>query len=388
MFRAVVPLTLFFSLSLGVSAQSSGERGTFATNPPGAPGLASAGTTARSFVLSGKVVVDDGSLLTDSVVVQSNCKGRTHTEARTDSKGSFSFETNSLKERRDDPEIDFSQRGRRQDPLAVASAQTGLASDLLNSWSDCELQAVLPGFFSLPVEMARYMRDSGFSDVGTIVLHRRAQVQGFTISVTSARAPTKARKEYEKGRELEQKEKWDPALMSFRKAVEVYPEYAIAWFEMGRVQAREGDLVPARQSFHQSLLADSTFISPYLELSQLALQDRRWQELVDATGALLKLNPIDFPQAWFLNAAGNFYLQRLDAAERSARSGLELDRQHRVPRLESLLGTILAQKHDYAGAIEHLRNYLQLAPHAADAETAQKQAEELERLSSTTAAHK
>jgi tetratricopeptide (TPR) repeat protein len=385
MFRAAALLTLFFSLTVGVSAQSGGGRGTFATNPPGSPGLPSAGTTARSFVLSGKVAVEDGTPLTDSVVVQSNCKGRIRTEARTDSKGFFSFETNSLKERRDDPEIDFSQSERRHDPLAVASAQTALAPDLLNSWSDCELQAVLPGFSSQPVEMERYLRDSGFSDVGTIVLHRLAQVQGFTISVTSARAPIKARKEYEKGRELEQKEKWDPALTNFRKAVEVYPEYASAWFEMGRLQAREGDLVTARQSFHQSLAADSKFISPYLELTQLALRDKQWQEVVDTTDAVLKLNPINFPQDWFLNAAGNFYLQRLDAAETSARRGLQVDGQRQVPKLEYLLGTILAQKHDYAGAIEHLRNYLYLAPHATDVENAQEQAEELERLLSKTA---
>lgn len=388
MFRAAAPLTLLFSLTLGASAQSGGAPGTFATNPPGSPSSTSEGTTARSFVLSGKVAVDDGTLLTDSVVVQSNCKGQIRTEARTDSKGSFSFEINRLEERRDDPEIDFSQIGRRRDPLAAASAQTSLAPDLLNSWSDCELQAVLPGFSSQRVEMARYLPNSGFSDVGTIMLHRLAQVQGFTISVTSAGAPTKARNEYEKGRELEQKEKWNAALTSFRKAVEVYPEYAIAWFEMGRVQAREGNLVTARQSFHQSLSSDSKFISPYLELTQLALRDRQWQEVVDTTDALLKLNPINFPQEWFLNAAGNFYLQRLDAAERSARRGLELDGRRQVPKLEYLLGTILTQKHDYAGALEHLRNYLHLAPHATDVETAQKQAEELERLSSKTVADK
>lgn len=234
--------TLFFFPILGVSAQSDGGRGTFATNPPGSPGMTSAGTTARSFVVSGKVAIDDGSLLTDSVAVQSNCKGRIRTEARTDAKGSFSFEINSQQERRDDPEIDFSRTGRRRDPLAVASAQTALAPDLLNSWSDCELQAVLPGFSSQPVEMERHLHDSGFSDVGTIMLHRMAQVQGFTISVTSARAPAKARKEYDKGRDLEQKQKWDAALVSFQKAVAVYPEYAIAWFEMGRVQTRIGDL--------------------------------------------------------------------------------------------------------------------------------------------------
>ena len=350
--------------------------------------MTSAGATAKSFVLSGKVAIDDGTLLTDSVVVESNCKGRIRTEARTDSKGAFSFETNNMQERRDDAEGDFAQNGRRRDPLAVASVQTGLEPNLLNSWSECELQADLPGFSSRPIELERYVHDSGFSDVGTIMLHRLAQVQGFTISVTSARAPAKARKEYEKGRELEQKEKWDLALTSLQKAVTLYPEYAIAWLEMGRVQAQKGDVEAARQSFRQSLSADATFISPYLELTQLALREKRWQEVVDTTDTLLKLNPVNFPQDWFLNAAGNVHLERLEAAEKSARRGLEVDAQHRVPKLEYLLGTILAQKHDYAGAVEHLRNYVSLAPHAADAEYVQKQAEQIERLVPKTAAQR
>jgi regulator of sirC expression with transglutaminase-like and TPR domain len=48
----------------------------------------------------------------------------------------------------------------------------------------------------------------------------------------------------------------------------------------------------------------------------------------------------------------------------------------------------LAQKHDYSGALEHMQNYLRLSPHAADVETAQKQAEDLERLSAKTTADK
>ena len=77
---------------------------------------------------------------------------------------------------------------------------------------NCELQAVLPGFTSQVVEVARQPLELGMTDVGTIVLHRLSQVAGLTISATSARAPAKARKEYEKGCELEKKEKWDSAL--------------------------------------------------------------------------------------------------------------------------------------------------------------------------------
>ncbi len=396
MFRPHVLLALFSSLLLfapEITAQaSSGGQGVYATNPEAAAGLPSPGSASpKSFFLSGKVIVDDGTLLTDSVIVQSNCRGRIRTEGYTNSKGQFSFDINGSESAaaENDQAIDSAQIGRRRDPLAAAAAQTGaISSSLTNSWNECELLAALPGFSSQPIEMSRHPPNFGFTDVGTIVLHRLAQVQGFTISATSALAPAKAQKQYEKGRQLEQKQQWDGALASFQRAVAVYPEYAVAWFELGRVQGHAGDLAAARRSFRQSLSADPRFISPYQELAQLALRDKRWQEVADATDALLKLNPINFPQDWFLNGLANFYLQHLDAAEKSARSGLDVQGQRQVPKLEYLLAVILAQKQNYTEALEHIRDYLILAPHAADVETAQKQAEELERLSAKTAAGK
>ena len=373
---------LLLSLSVAAIAQS---RGTGGGKPP-VPTTPSTGNpssipstprldTNRSFFLSGKVRADDGTPLTDAPTIQSLCKGRIRTEAYTDSKGNFSFEVSRLKERE--------LGGVVRDAIDSSSSldSRGSQGNIINEWKNCELQAVLPGFTSQVVELASRMQDFGNIDVGTIVLHRLQQVEGFTISATSAGAPSKAKKDYEKGREFQKQQKWDAALEKFGKAVELYPQYAVAWLEMGRVQEQKKDPASARQSFHHAVSADTKFITPYQELAQLAFHDQQWQELLETTTEILRLNPVNFPQHWFLNATANYYLQHYDAAEQSAIKGIQVDREHRVPQLEQVLGVVLAKKHDYHGALDHIRKYLALAPNAADAEVAQKQAQELERLS-------
>jgi tetratricopeptide (TPR) repeat protein len=250
---------------------------------------------------------------------------------------------------------------------------------------DCDLQAVLPGFTSQQVELASKMTDFGNADVGTIVLHRIGHVEGFTISATSAMAPGKAKKLYEQGREDEKKNKWDAAQEKFAKAVEVYPKYAVAWYELGHVQMQKKDVEGAKNSFHQSIAADRTYISPYEQLAQIAVQEQQWKNLLDTTDELLRLNSVSFPQYWLYNSIASYFLKDFDKAEKSAEAGMQIDPKHQVPKLEYILGMVLVQKHDYPNALLHVRNYIRLVPNGPDLEVAQKQITELERLSASAA---
>jgi TolA-binding protein len=332
--------------------------------------------------LSGKVVVDDGTPLTDAAIIQSVCRGNIRNEGYTDSKGAFSVDLNSMAVHAitgaaDDPGV------RPSGDLSSGGSHNGYSA---RDMRDCDLQAVLPGFTSEHVELASKMTQFGNADVGTIVLHRLGHVEGFTISATTAMAPGKAKKLYEQGREDVKKNKLDAAEEKFFKAVQVYPKYAVAWYELGRVQEQKHDLDAARNSFHQSIAADRTYISPYEQLAQIAMQSKQWKDLADNTDELLRLNPVSFPQYWLYNSVANYYLQNLDKAQSSAEAGLKNDPRHQVPKLEYILGVVLAQKHDYPNALVHVRNYIRLVPNAPDIQIAQQQASALEKASGTPAA--
>jgi tetratricopeptide (TPR) repeat protein len=321
--------------------------------------------------LSGKVVLDDGSVLTDLASIQTVCKGQKRTETHTDAQGNFSFQFG----------------GRSAVPTEAGfdsedfSPATLPGSPDRRHLQDCQLQASLPGFTSEVVELAGRFSGDESADIGRIVLHRMNGVQGFTISATNAEAPGSARKALAKGLQQQKQGKWDDAQKSLEKAVAIYPKFAAAWFELGRVQVQKNDPTGARHSFQQAIAADSKYLSPYRGLTQLAQREQNWQELAEVTDKLLALNPLSFPDVWLANSLANYFLQNFAAAEKSARHGLQLDPEHRVPKLEYLLAMVLLKKPDYQGAAQHFRAFLSLTIKPAEVAEAQKQLDQIARLS-------
>ena len=60
---------------------------------------------------------------------------------------------------------------------------------------------------------------------------------------------------------------------------------------------------------------------------------------------------MSYPDAWFSNAISHYGQGDLAAAEKSARRGLQVDTEHRVPKLEYLLAVVLMEKPDYDEAV-------------------------------------
>jgi tetratricopeptide (TPR) repeat protein len=330
--------------------------------------------------ISGRVMVDDGTPPPETVVIERVCNGSIRAEGYTDHKGYFSIDLGMDRGVIQDASMSgglFDDTGTRFPGQAQTSSgmSGGAMSD--QRYMNCDLRANLPGYRSQMVSLAnRRAMDS--PDIGTIFLHRLGNAEGRIVSAISLAAPKDARKAFEKGLDQAKKNKLDDAMKNYQKAVDVYPKYAAAWFELGKLQAAKGQADAARQSFDAAVEADPKYLNPYLELSRLALGAKNWRELADVTGRAVKLDPFDYPQQFFFNSVANYNLRNMDAAEKSAR-------EHHYPQVSHLLGVILAQRQDYTGAADEMRNYLKFAPGAQDAAIVRGQLDQLEKLSAQSA---
>lgn len=202
----------------------------------------------------------------------------------------------------------------------------------------------------------------------TIVLKRIGLHEGSTVTATALNAPEPAKKAYGKGVVAMTDEKWAAAQKNFEKAVELYPDYAAAWSDLGEVLKRQSKPDEARAAWEKAVAADAKYIKPYVQLAMLDLEEKRPEDAAGIAGKAVAMNPLEFPELYFYYAAANYNLKHLDLAETNARRATELDTAHEIPRAELLLATVLIAKGDRSGALQHFRKYLELMPKAPDAE--------------------
>jgi tetratricopeptide (TPR) repeat protein len=372
---------LIFTLTAVAFAQGrpGGGRpslGGLGSNLPGS--LPGAGTNnpapmPSGIFISGQVVLDDGTELTEPAMIQTICRGQRRSQTYTNSRGYFSFQFGDSRSAESAAISDASSSG----------APTRSGSQSSSDITSCQLQAELAGFSSQPVEMGSRAASTSNVDLGRVPLHRLAHVDGTSISVTSALAPPAAKKAFEKGMQQAKKNKLDDAQKSFEKAVQIYPRYATAWYQLGWLQAHQRDMQSAKHSFEQSVAADPKYVNPYDGLAQIAMQANDWHSVIDVTSKLVSLNPVNFPDAYYDSAVANCYLGNFDDGEKSARQGIRVDENHQIPKLQYLLAMILLRKQDYQSAAEHMQLYLHLATQPEDIQLAKKGLAEIEKSSAS-----
>ena len=308
--------------------------------------------------LFGKVNVEGESLLWDPILVSVICNGATVSTTRTDPSGKFLL------------------------PIVPVPGSLSLQGDqqrqMETHYEGCTVQASFTGFHSNSITITQHnLRDE--PDLGTITLSRAGgRAAATAVSSTIESAPANAVKAFDKARTDLLEQKQDQAQKNLEKAVEAYPSFAAAWYQLGRLQ-EASNATEAQSSFARAAAADPQFVLPYEQLAALAAQAGKWQEVIDNTNRALQLDPAGTAQIWYLDGLANFQLGKFNKSEASAQKSLALDPSHTIPNTEQMLAVILAGKGDYNGALAHLRNCLKYSPSGPATDLLKQQIAQLER---------
>jgi tetratricopeptide (TPR) repeat protein len=107
-------------------------------------------------------------------------------------------------------------------------------------------------------------------------------------------------------------------------------------------------------------------VEPYIELGDMAAHRMQWTDAARYLDRALALDPVDYPRLWLAAGLADYRVNNFDRAERNAREALKISAPIEDPAASRLLGYVLLQKQDYAGADEAFRVYLRLVPNADD----------------------
>lgn len=314
-------------------------------------------------VLLGKLALEGEPLPWEPMLVAVNCKGDIVNLTQTDLEGQFVI--------------------RFVDQHGIEAIPQDAQRQMETKYEGCIVKASLAGFRSSEKTITIHnLREE--PNLGVITLSPDDRGGGSEVSATTKAAPPNAMKAYEKARADWLTQNPDGAQKNLRKAVEIYPQFAEAWLQLGKMRAA-ADPQGARDAFSKATAADPKFILPYEQLAALDVQGQKWQEVLENTGRGLGLNAAGTPQLWYYDALAKFQLGKFNEAQASAQKALDIDPRHSVPNTEQLLALALVRKGDYAGGLQHLKSCLSYTPSGPGADLLKQQIALLEQRKKTVA---
>lgn len=307
--------------------------------------------------LLGRLTVEGEPLPWEPMLVTVTCSGKVVYTTQTDAKGNFAI-------------VGFKLPG-------ALGKQGDSERQMEARLEGCVVQGKVSGFRSSAITITqRNLRDD--PELGSITIGRINNNASTTISATTETASPKAIKSFEKARAEMMQKDGDAAERELEKTVQIDPQFAEAWLQLGKLQA-PSDPKSARESFAKAIAADPKFVLPYEQLAALSAQSGDWQSVLDNTNHLAQAYPEGTAEGWYLNAMANYQLGKTDDAEASARKSLALDPHHSILNTEQLLAVILARKGNFREAIQHLQSSLTYVPPGPNADLLKQQIAQLEK---------
>ena len=324
--------------------------------------------------ISGMVIREDGSAPPFGFIIEMDCGGSKTREAIVSSNGHFAFQYGGARKFSDIVPDASDGMGYLRDedslywsPTRTGSSKIETTTPLYIRLSGCDLRAQLSGYRSSVLRLNGATLTS-VNEVGWIVVYPIERIQGTVVSAASLSASKTARKFLERAQKAFQKEKFEECEDLLKDAIAEHPNYGEAWLLRGQLYQRQQQFAKAREFLEKAIETDAHYVTPYAQLGWLFSLEQMWLESADITEKALSLDPVNFPDAYYLNALANYNLKNWGQALKRAEQTIRRDSDHQYPKAHLILANIYSLKKDPVNARSEMMKYLKYAPNAPDAQ--------------------
>ncbi len=183
---------------------------------------------------------------------------------------------------------------------------------------------------------------------------------GGTVAAIRLNIPPKAQKDYSKGVEDLNQRKFDAAEKRFRKAIEEYPQYDLAYHGLGVAFARTGQYDAARNAFDKAVQLNQHFTAAFIDLARLDITDKNYHDAEMLLAKALTTEPLN-PDGLFLISYTELLNGEFDQAVNNARKLHALPHES-LPMVHYVAALALQSEHRSAEAITEYKTFMKESP--------------------------
>jgi len=342
-------------------------------------GISTGGSSQRPINMSGKVALAEGGALPRKAEIELVCPPNAQIQGRTDTKGGFNVQLG----------LDRFL-GNADASMSTPASKSGFGGQLsagrtisqvdgarVISLIGCFLRASLPGYKSDTYDLNDIRVGDVNTNVGTLLLRKAGGGPATAVDVAPLVGAGDASRSLDVARALIGKRQYADAEKELDRLIQLFPDYAAAWQQLGDVLLFENRNADARQAYLAAIAHDSAYAAPHLSLARLSSAEKNWQDALDESDALLKLDSAS-SRAYYYKAVAQYNLTDYDKAFACAQQAVKLDAAHETPLAELLLGLLYSMRGDDKTAAEQFQDYLLHAPAGANVDEARKRLAEAE----------
>jgi tetratricopeptide (TPR) repeat protein len=210
------------------------------------------------------------------------------------------------------------------------------------------------------VEVGPSFADSKGRVTVTFEIDGKSMIREQVVSAIELSVPEAARQAYSKAHDDVARRDIEGAIAQLKKAVEIAPQYAAAWNQLGTIAYQSQQYPQAEAYFREALKQDPSAYSPLVNLGGALMAQNKVEESLPVNLEAVKAMPGD-ALAHSQLGSSYFFLGQLDEAEIQLKEAKAIDPAHfSFPQL--ILAEIYARKKQPEAAAAEIREFIKLHP--------------------------